>query len=260
MKQVVTLFLTFVIVIAGSSSAIAHRPYFTQVEKIRLPDGDTGEARLLNGDGILGPDPVRVLILNHQGHLLARSPKSFAIRLSCRDGGECLIFDLTHDKVLELEASSFRQGNRVPGLSINDRDNLWELEDGDEAWGFHARDLAPSERLAGLRALVVEYLPMVIINGAAGGFCWLIATGVWLVIKTERTRVAQTLVAIAVILILATVGLLAVFMSFLLSAISALPFAVWVLSLAIGGALAIMGSCAVKYIKNASASAEGSIP
>jgi hypothetical protein len=38
------------------SPAIAERPYYAEVEKIRLPNGDIGEAGILNCNGIFGPD------------------------------------------------------------------------------------------------------------------------------------------------------------------------------------------------------------
>ena len=53
----------------GKFPAFAHRPYYTQVEKIRLPNGDIGEVRLLNGDEIMVADPVRAVIVDPQNKL-----------------------------------------------------------------------------------------------------------------------------------------------------------------------------------------------
>ena len=47
--------LAFVVASLLASPAAAHRPFFTQVEAIQLPNGERGEVRLLHGDGILGP-------------------------------------------------------------------------------------------------------------------------------------------------------------------------------------------------------------
>jgi hypothetical protein len=107
MKYLATLNIAFVLGILAASPTWAHSPYFTDVERLRLPDGAMGEARLLNGDGIIGPDPVRVLILDAAGRLLARSRKSVLMGFSCRENGQCLIFDLHNGKVLDLEPSSF---------------------------------------------------------------------------------------------------------------------------------------------------------
>lgn len=261
MKLIVALFLTFVVMVVGSYPASAHRPYYTQVEKIRLPNGDIGEARLLNGDGIFGPDPVRVLILDTQGRLLARSPKSSSIRISCLEGGECVIFDLTHDKVLELEASSFRQGDRVPGVSTEERDGLWDLEDGGESWGFRIRSPLPSERPATLSAMLREHFPMILINVLTGIVCGSLAIGAWLIVRAQRRkRATRILMAMAGSTVVAVVGLFAALASGFLSAISALPLTMWVLSLSAGGLSAVAGYCALRVIGNSSAPDARSIP
>ncbi|MBF9234918.1 hypothetical protein [Microvirga alba] len=146
MRYLSVFILASIVFAAASFPAFAHRPYFTHVEKILLPNGELGEVRLLSGDGIFGPDPVRALILDAQGRLLARSPKSVVMALSCQAGGGCLIVDLRTNQVLELEPSSFRQGPAVPGLSSEDRDGLWDLEGGSESWGFSLREATAQER------------------------------------------------------------------------------------------------------------------
>jgi hypothetical protein len=135
------------------SPASAHRPHFTQVERILLPDGEAGELRLLHGDGIFFADPIRVLALDAQGRLIARSHRSTSMALSCEPDGRCLALDLANDKLLELDPSSFRVGPFVPGLKGEDRDALWKLEDGDENWGFRVSEANLLARVEGNLAL-----------------------------------------------------------------------------------------------------------
>jgi len=45
-------FAVLVVCTASLGPAQAHSPYFTQAEKIVLPNGKMGELRLLHGDGI----------------------------------------------------------------------------------------------------------------------------------------------------------------------------------------------------------------
>ena len=156
MRRLLLIVLVRGSVIVAADPAAAHRPYFTQAERIVLPNGDVGEVRLLHGDGILGSDPARALVLDAQGRLVARSPKSVSLVLSCGSNRQCLVIDLEHDKVFEPEQSSFRQGIRVPGLSDEERNELWDLEDGEESWGFTIRDTRGGERFAGNVAMARE--------------------------------------------------------------------------------------------------------
>jgi hypothetical protein len=168
MRYVAVLVIVLIWAVAATSPASAHRPYFTQVEKLLLPNGEIGEARLLNGDGIIGPDPVRVIILDAQDRLLARSHKSRSMALSCQADRQCLIFDYSAGKVLDLVPASFRQGAPVPGLSDEARNDLWELEGGSENWGFALRSATPREKLLGYVVLVSSRLPLIAFNIVMG--------------------------------------------------------------------------------------------
>lgn len=240
MKHSVTLTLACLLAVLAMSPVRAHRPYFTDVGRIRLPDGTLGEARLLNGDGILGPDPVRVLILDAQNRLLARSHKSVLIALSCEDDGRCLIFDLSRRKVLDLEPSSFRQGAVVPGA--DDRDNLWDLDDGEEAWGFAPRNPTSGERLKSYGLLWQKSLPATVIDGLVGIACGLIALAMFRLGRAKLTRTVEKVAAILATLGLLGGGLFLVLISGLFSYLGGLPLAMWLLSLGLGAGTVLLGS------------------
>jgi hypothetical protein len=157
-----------------ASPAAAHRPFFTQVGTIQLPNGERGEVRLLHGDGIFGPDPVRAIVIDERGRLRARSERSLFMGLSCPSEARCTIFDFARDQVLEVDLATLRVGSLVPGLSDRDRDDLWDIEDGNEAWGFVAREPNASEWRDGLRTKVRLAWPVLAFNGIAGGVAWLL--------------------------------------------------------------------------------------
>jgi hypothetical protein len=158
MRYVANLLLALILVASASGPALAHRPYYTRVETIRLPTGEIGELRLLNGDGIFFTDPVRPLIVSSEGRLLARGPKAHSIAVSCDDNHRCLIADLWNERVYELDSGSFRQGPMQPKVTDGDRSDNWDLEDGDEAWGFTTRDATANELLQSNLALAKESL------------------------------------------------------------------------------------------------------
>ena len=64
--------------------AFAHRPYFNaESAPVALPGGESGAIRLLNGDGILGPDPIRPIITDASGGVRAIAPVGYAASYSC---------------------------------------------------------------------------------------------------------------------------------------------------------------------------------
>lgn len=260
MKRILVLISILVGAMMSACPALAHRPYFTEVEKIRLPNGEMGEARLLNGDGIFGPDPVRVIVLDAQGRLLARSQKSLSMAISCREEGHCLIFDLTNDKVLDLDISTFRRGDPVPGLADEQRNELWGLEDGEETWGFTPRDPYPGERLAGFKALFSQHLPILVFDGLIGALCSLFGIGLQIILKARRTRRLEALARMIAVLAIAAAGLFLILLSGLVSFIDGMPFMVWLSALALGPGMVIASYALMKQARSRSAAGQGLTP
>jgi hypothetical protein len=129
----------------AAAPAWAHSPYFTQAEPIVLPDGRPGEMRLLHGDGIFFADPVRIVVLDRDKRLLARSEQHVPLSLICdRNRRSCWGYDHWSHQVLLLDPASFRTGGQVePGAK--ERDGLWNIEAGVDSWGFTARDASIAE-------------------------------------------------------------------------------------------------------------------
>jgi hypothetical protein len=242
MKHPVTLTLAFLLAILAMGPAWAHRPYFTDVGKIRLPDGTLGEARLLNGDGIFGPDPVRVLILDAQNRLLARSHKSLLMALSCEADGQCLIFDLSNSKILDLEPGSFRQGEHIPDLGSRS-DLMRDLEQDEESWGFAPRTPTLRERLKSYAALVRETLVGLVFNGLVGIAVAQMIAGIRFIAGTKRTERLDTVAAVIAVVSITVWLVFLLLISALLSHMGGLPVRIWVMSQALGAGLFYAGYC-----------------
>lgn len=77
-------------------SAAAHSPYYTQTERLSWA-GDSGvEIKLLHGDGIFFADPIRAVVVDKNGKLLAASPLSITLFIFCsRSNGrsDCIAYD-----------------------------------------------------------------------------------------------------------------------------------------------------------------------
>lgn len=248
MKQFLFAILTaFFAIVATPASA--HRPYFTQVGKIALPNGRMGEARLLNGDGILGPDPVRVLILDAGGKLLARSHQSRSMTISCKGAGHCLIMDHSSGKVLVPDPAAFRNGPPVPGLADEDRNDLWDLEAGVEHWGFVSREATLTEMLAGYWMLIWGSLPLMLFNMAVGAFCVGVLAATIFIKRSKRTRIAQTVAAIFAVILLIGCGLFVSLLSSFFTILGGISASMWLLSFGFGAALGYLCLLNVKCLR-----------
>ena len=167
MKLLRTIMFLGIVAVAWFGLAVpvrAHAPFISQTVKIVLPDGQTGEMRLLHGDGIFSPNPIRVLIVGANGRLLARSHQSQTMVLSCSRDGSCRALDVQRQWVLEIDPKEFREGPVVPRYG----DELWTIEGGDESWGFRFRPASLAERIEGELALANELTLLLVPLFAAG--------------------------------------------------------------------------------------------
>jgi hypothetical protein len=134
--------LLVAVVIACSIPALAHSPYFRQTESFALPNGETGEIRLIHGDGILGPDPIWTVVINSQGTVIARSEQAVQMVIVCRAEHRCHGFNLTRRLVLEPDPAIFKQGP--------DALDVWGVIGGvprGDGWGFRERPATAIEVL-----------------------------------------------------------------------------------------------------------------
>ena len=108
------LFRVAPLVFAGvfaSSAALAHEPHLSFVRApLVLGNGRPAELRLLYGDGILGPDPVRPVVVGEQGEIYALGPHGEAVAFTCAEQ-DCRVF-------------IFMAGASLPYVFILDRATL----------------------------------------------------------------------------------------------------------------------------------------
>lgn len=193
-STLLALALTFMLF--TGDHALAHSPYFTRIEPIVLPNGQPGEMSLLNGDGIFVADPARILVLDQDRRLLARSYQSTSMILLCdRERRSCWGQD--GFRKLVLDPATFRAGKVVPGPDLALRSVLWEFEAGTESWGFTAQRASIVETIRFERAMALQRpRALAIISGLSALATLLVVIGMrWLVIgrRWQRSRARSSL-------------------------------------------------------------------
>jgi hypothetical protein len=85
------------IVMAGlAAPALAHSPYYSDSQEIPVAGGEPVSIKLLNGDGIFVADPMRAVIVDAKGRLLADTPVLPKLLLFCSGTGadrRCRAYD-----------------------------------------------------------------------------------------------------------------------------------------------------------------------
>jgi hypothetical protein len=226
MRLVPVLILILTGMVMPNTPAFAHRPYYSQVEKIRLADGEIGELRLIHGDGIVFTDPVRPLIINSQGYLVAKGPIARSIVISCSGDHRCMIVDLWGARVYEPEPGSFRQGPAQPAVRSTDRTDDWDLVGGDEAWGFTMRAASIQERATANLVLARQSLSGLVAIAVFAGLGAFALVPFRLNITSRRRRIAAR---IALSFTGSMVFLLLVTITFWFSMLSGLSFGLWLI-------------------------------
>lgn len=190
------LVLVLTLVLFASDYALAHSPYFTRIEPIVLPNGQPGEMSLLNGDGIVLADPARILVLDQERRLLARSYQSTSMTLLCdRERRSCWGQD--GFRKLVLDPATFRSGKVVPGPDLALQGVLWKFEAGAESWGFTAQRASVIEIIRFEGAMALQWPRALAIISGLGAFATLLVVINlrWLVIgkRWQRSRAWSSL-------------------------------------------------------------------
>jgi hypothetical protein len=145
-----TILLAFA-VLSAAETAQAHSPYFTRTEKLALPDGTTGQIRLLHGDGVILADPVRAMILDAQGRPLARSSWSFSMLLDCDGDHRCRVFNFDRLLIHQPNPATFRA---EPALDLGNEDWMYRETEGH---GFTTRRMTLSDLASGYAAFLTQH-------------------------------------------------------------------------------------------------------
>jgi len=221
--------------LAHVAPGAAHQPYFTQVQKVVLPDATMGEIRLLHGDG--GPirsDPVRAIIVGSDGRLRARSPRTWAMVLLCSGEHECRAIDLYERRAYELELATFQLGPAIPRTRNPD----WSVEDGNESWGFQSRPASFVEILWGNFVFARSHLHLVVFFALFGALATAVGT-VALRRPPSRPAWALMLWIVGLLLRMGLVGLVLAF-SIVCAGVLGSTGLVWLAATGVGAAFVLV--------------------
>jgi hypothetical protein len=218
-----------------ASHADAHRPYFTVIEKISPPGGQPGEMRLLHGDGIFFADPVRVLVLDEEGRAVALSPLTSIQSLVCPEERKCLAVDLEGKRAFELDPATFR----ISPVR-QESDGLRDLEAEEASWGFRTRDASHLEILRGNINLAKELNISLSGQVGCGAVAALLLFGWRWQRKPGHRRIVRTAAAVGIGVARLIGFALVVFVSSYLAALVGASNEIWLTSLLVGGALALL--------------------
>lgn len=203
-----------------AAPAAAHSPYFTSTLKIKLPDGKTGELRLLHGDGIFRSDPVRAVVIDAEGRALARSPQSYAMAIRCDDMGRCKAYDLNRLAVSTPDPETFRAGEPVADI-----EQRWRLEQGVNSWGFATKRMSLGDLLAGHVAYLMDNKYPAFVPPLLTAFALTLVFGV--LRPAPSRRLFDRIVWYAIIAAAFAIAGLLMLMSLLTLWVSGLPLQLW---------------------------------
>ena len=117
--------------------ATAHSPYIDQRWSCGLDGGF--RVTFLYGDGIIGPDPRALIVLDAQGLLWAYENVSYQTVPFEADG--CSVLDVETGEVVTPHPPSFAKGARIVGDAPEVREARWAFEPpSHHAWGMMRRD------------------------------------------------------------------------------------------------------------------------
>lgn len=225
--MLVRLFVLAAMLAFAGQPASAHSPYFTQIEKIDLPDGTQGEMRLLHGDGILVSDPVRVIAVDSLERLIAQSERGYVASIICPVPRKCIAY--LDDRILELTPAA-EPGPVIANALRNPENQRWELEGAKESFGFSARDASFQENVAVSYGLAKRNLFLTAIHAALGALSALVIICL-VILPMRRDRILRSALFTALALI-AIGALAAVSIAFML--VAALPDLLWIGSIGLG--------------------------
>ena len=96
----------------NTGQALAHAPYYTQVEKLEVQNGEVFSLKLLHGDGIIAGDPVRAVVVDSEFRVRAVSPLALNLHIFCQHKGSrhCSVYDSVAAIVYQLDPTSWALG------------------------------------------------------------------------------------------------------------------------------------------------------
>jgi hypothetical protein len=211
--------------------AWAHSPYFTQIERIDLPDGTQGELRLLHGDGIFLADPVRVIAVDSQERLIARSEHGAIAHILCKPPGRCVAY--LDGRVLEV-SPDIEPGPVVSkALSDYGSDERSPLEGSKQPSGFITRPGKLTEHVAANLSIGEKTWPFLLIHALLAAVASLAIVGFVILPYRSGRRALLIAGSIGTLLVIPLLAAVSLYFALLVTITDIL----WLGSLAIGAGL-----------------------
>lgn len=193
----------------------------------------------------MASDPVRLVLLDAGGQLLARSEKVRSLDIVCRrPKTSCWGYDRDTLEILKPVPPEFRYSgpSYQQAGSLTDSDPIWALEGDPESWGF-VRQPAPVREI--LSALVQERPAALVGTAAFTALCFLTFL-LRLPKRQDRRSTRFKVIALIVLASQALLGMLALGVALLNAALLETSF----LALGIGGFSGfLLARCLHKLLK-----------
>ncbi|WP_346908796.1 hypothetical protein [uncultured Roseibium sp.] len=114
--RICLIFFSFLLFALSLGRAEAHRPYFKESAEIILANGESMQMRFAYGDGLFGPDPIRAVLVDKDGIIVAVGGLTRSLFLDCfrlvADNG-CVAFDPEHRVAYVPDPVSFGHHGKV---------------------------------------------------------------------------------------------------------------------------------------------------
>lgn len=172
MKTVTSLIL-IIIATLQTHRAWAHSPYYSSTESFSANGQDDITLKLLNGDGIFFADPMRAVVVDQHGNLLAASPMSTALTLVCTITAPqrtCFAYDELSQVIYEPKPDLWQDAGTIE----KDGRPIAYPEDGMTDFGFAQRSATATEVVRAELAGAVKSLPSTTIGIAWWMLFWLL--------------------------------------------------------------------------------------
>lgn len=139
-------FLLFFFV--SAPSAMADPMYFGRTGPISLPNGKIGIIYELLGRQTIGPTPVRLLMADENGVLIAVGPRDFSWMVSCNAGvTQCWGYDPETNQILEPDPKIVKADYVLIGKHPEQIEEDF-LQKNREIWGFKQRQATAADIIA----------------------------------------------------------------------------------------------------------------
>lgn len=174
-----------------SFPALAHSPYYSQSESIAGSSDQITAIKLLHGDGIFFADPIRAVVVDQDGRLLAVSPMSPTLFLSCKGEGvakKCVVYDEIYGRIYAPDKASWKASELLEeGGEPNNYPEYLEKE-----YGFYQRKASLLE-IAKYEALSIASLPLKTVAAVIWWtIMWFLITPLFWRLKQNRWRIKNS--------------------------------------------------------------------